>query len=51
MKTAVIIFAVLLGVTGCASIKAAADCITRPDTPCPGDDMDPGAIPDARRLP
>ena len=50
---AALAFLALLALPGC-SLKAAADCIARPDAPCPGDDrvrdMDPAAIPDARRL-
>jgi hypothetical protein len=63
---ALFVFALFLAglalTTGCTSLKAAADCIARPDAPCEGDDpapkardpgvrdMDPAAIPDARRL-
>ena len=56
---ALFVFALFLAglalTTGCTSLKAAADCIARPDAPCEGDDqlrdLDPAAIPDARRLP
>jgi len=60
MNTRAVLVLALAGVagaalTGCGSLKAAADCMARPDAPCPGDDqvrdMDPTAIPDARRLP
>jgi hypothetical protein len=55
MTRAVLALAVLLALPGCSSLKAAADCMARPDAPCPGDDqvrdLDPAAIPDARRLP
>jgi hypothetical protein len=54
---ALLVFALFLAglalTTGC-TLKAAADCMARPDAPCEGDDqvrdMDPAAIPDARRL-
>jgi hypothetical protein len=56
---ALLVFALFLAglalTTGCTSLKAAADCIANPDAPCEGDDqvrdLDPAAIPDARRLP